>query len=392
MPTRETTLTILLVLALLTGCGGGSARGRGAGAGGADEPTAEEVRLTAGDVGPRPVLKRAELSTEIDERRFKCLAPARTEFEPREHPIYLVAMLKDVPTDSTIEVRWYKDSDSRPQLVRDLQGSDKYEFVSSFSPAGAEFVPGTYTVRVYVKDEEIGAKSFTILGEDPFAGGAKLRDLKLSAKVKSGMRPAQPARQFKKGTRKVYATFEVAGAPAGIFVTVTWTRNGAAFHDEGLEIPSDGRFGAQIESSSGLPDGTYQVEVSWDDGSPLRTSFSVGNVAAGPSIDAFALGYELGEGNMPVKELTTFRRRDEAILCGLRFLDLPPDSVIVIEWTRVEEDGDSVYHTTRTAVPSGGSGTLGAGWEPNGRFEPGSYKAVVIIGEETLAEVPFTIE
>ena len=132
------------------------------------------------------------------------LAPviAADEDDPAEHPIYFVAILKNVPTDSTIEVRWYKDSDTRPQVVRDVQGSDKYEIISSFSPPGGEFVPGTYSVRVYVRDEEIGAKSFTILGDDPFAGGVKIKGLKLSTKVRSGMRPKRPAKQFRKGTRK----------------------------------------------------------------------------------------------------------------------------------------------------------------------------------------------
>ncbi|MBW2276237.1 MAG: hypothetical protein JRF63_02025 [Deltaproteobacteria bacterium] len=388
MPTRGATLSFLLAFAVLSGCGGGGAGRRG----GPDEPTDEELRLTADDVATRPVIKKAELTTEVDEDRYKCLEPPKTEFEPAEHPIYFLAILKDVPTDSTIEVRWYKDSDTRPQVVRDVQGSDKYEFISSFSPAGSQFVPGTYTVRVFIRDEEVGAKGFTILGDDPFTGGVKIKDLKLSTKVRSGMRPKRPAKQFKTGTRKVYATFKVAGAPSGAAVSVTWTRNDSPFHEEDLDVPGDGRFGAQIQSKSRLPDGSYQVTVSWDDGGPLKSSFTVGEASRGPSIDAIALGHELGEGNMPDKEMDTFRRGDEAIMCGLRFLDLPPDSVITIEWTRVEEDGDSVYHITRTAVPGGGSGTMGAGWQPDGSFEPGDYKAVVIVGEETLTEAPFKIE
>jgi hypothetical protein len=388
MPTRRTTLAILLAAAALSGCGGG---GRSRKGGGADEPTVEELRLTPEDLVPRAMLKRAELSTEVDERRYRCLAPPRTEFEPHEHPIYFVAILKNVPTDSTIEVRWYKDSDPRPMLVREVQGSEKYEIISSLSPPGAEFVPGTYTVRVFVRDEEIGARGFTILGDDPFASGVKIADLKLSSKVKSGMRPKRPSRRFKKGTRRVYATFKVSGAPSGAAVTVTWRRNGSRFHKEDLDIPEDGRFGAEISSKAGLPNGNYEVAVSWDDGGPLRSTFAVGEASSDPSIDTVALGHELGDDNMPLEEIDEFRGGDEAILCGLRFLDLPPDSEIVIEWTKVEEDGDSVYHTTRTAVPSGGSGTLGAIWEPRAGFESGEYKAVVKVDDETLAEAPFTI-
>jgi hypothetical protein len=376
-----------LVLAVLAGCGGGT-RKRG---GDVDDPTAEELRLGAEDLEPRAVLKRAELTTAVDARRYRCLEPPRTEFEPGEHPIYFVAMLKNVPTDSTIEVRWFKDSDPRPLLVRDVQGSEKYEFISTFSPPDAEFAPGTYTVRVYVKNEEIGAETFTILGDDPFATGVGVTGLKLSSSVGSGMKPKQPRKRFKKGSRRIYATFYVGGAPSGAHVTARWLRNGNAFHVEELDIPDDGRYAAQIFSGSGLPNGAYEVVLEWDDGGPLKSEFQIGDAAAGPSIDAVALGHELGDDNMPVEEIDEFRRNDEAILCGLRFLDLPPGSVITIEWTKVDEDGDSVYHTTRTSVPSGGSGTLGAIWEPNNAFEPGDYKAVVIVGEEPAVEAPFTI-
>jgi hypothetical protein len=389
MPTYRVLLGGTLVLALLCGCGGSTRRGgRG---GDVDEPTEEELRLTADDVEPRARLKRAELTLEVDERRYRAIAPARSEFEPNEHPIYFVGILKDVPTDSTIEVRWFKDSSPEPMLARDVQGSEKYEFISSLEPPGQEFVPGTYTVRVYVKGQEVGSEPFTILGDDPFTTGTKLQRLKLSSKVSSGMKPKNPRQRFKKGTSRVHATFDVKNAPSGTHVTARWLRNGATFHEEELDIPSDGRFGAQIFSGTGLPEGSYQVLLEWDDGGPLKSSFTVGNSAAGPSIDTVAIGHELGDDNMPVEEITDFSRNDEAVLLGLRFLDLEPGSVITIEWTRVEEDGDSLYHTTRTPIPNGGSGTLGAMWQPTTSFEPGEYKAVIIVGEETLAEAPFTI-
>jgi hypothetical protein len=387
MPTRGMTPALLLALAALSGCGGGRPKG-----GSAEEPSAEEVRLTPEDLVPRAALKKAELTTAVDERSYKSTAPPRTEFEPTEHPIYLVAILKDVPTDSTIEVRWYKDSDPRPLLARDVQGSAKYEFISSFAPDGAAFVPGTYTVRVFVAGEEIGAKGFTVLGDDPFAGGVKIGDLRLSSAVGSGMKPKQSASKFKANIRRIHATFQVSGAPSGAAITVTWQRNGAPFHREELEVPGDGRFGAEITSGAGLPDGAYEVVVAWDEGDPARARFTVGNAAGGPAIDAVALGRELRDDNMPVKPLAEFRRNDERILCGLRFLDLPPDSVIVIEWTRIEDDDDAVYHTTKTAVPGGGSGTLGAVWAPHDGFDPGEYKAVVLVGDQTLAQAPFTIK
>jgi hypothetical protein len=184
----------------------------------------------------------------------------------------------------------------------------------------------------------------------------------------------------------------VRDAAPATFVSVIWKRNDAVFHEEELEVEGTGRYGAQIGSESGLPPGAYLVSVEHEGATVTKRRFTVGDSSGGPTVDKLALGLALGADNLPEQEQTSFAGDTSAVLCGLRFLDLPPESVIVIQWLRVEEDGDSLYHTTQTAVPSGGSGTLGAAWEPPSGFDPGTYKAAVLVGEEVLAEQEFTIE
>ena len=84
---------LLFVLALLfaTGCGGA---GKQRGTDGSEIP-AEETRLDAEDVAPRPILASSVLTTAVDDKRYRAAGPTTTEFEPEEPVIYLVGKLKN---------------------------------------------------------------------------------------------------------------------------------------------------------------------------------------------------------------------------------------------------------------------------------------------------------
>jgi len=369
------------------------------GCGGAGKPTTTtapapepEPAMDAEDLIPRAVLVSAELTTEVDEKRFRATGDIASSFEPDEPVIYLVATLKSVPTQARIEVRWQRDADPSPILVSSINGSDRFSFVADLRPAEKAFIPGSYSARIFVDDREVGGPSFTILGDDPFANGPRLTRLKVSTSVNGKMKPKNPGRVFPVGTKTLHATFNVAGAVPGTEVAVRWTRNGAPFSEQTVEIAPMGRFGANIESPSGLPAGAYEVLVEVDGETMMKRAFTVGEETAGPSVDKVALGLALGADNLPEDELAVFEAGHPAILCGLRFLDVPPQSVITILWNQVLGDEESTCHTTKTAVPDGGSGTLGAAWEPTEPFEAGSYKVVVMVNEETVAEKSFTIE
>jgi len=372
-----------LASALASGCGAAPSE-RGSPGGG-------ERRIEAEDLGDLAVLVRSDLTTAVDERRYRPAAPAATEFAPETPAIYLVGKLKYVPTQAAIEVRWFREGQRRPMLASEVAGSDSYEFIASFSPEQGPFGAGRYTARVYVDGREVGAIPFSVVGEDPLEAGPRVKGLAVSKKIGRDLRPKRKATSFSRGTKRVYATFSVDGVGDGAVVEVRWTRGGTVFHEEDLDAAEDGRMAAQIFSRSGLPDGEYAVEVSAGCDPPARLGFAVGRGGGGPSIDDIGLGEALDRENMPVKRKTSFDRNVSAIHCGLRFLDLAPGSEIAVEWVQLLEGGDSLWHTTQSSVPGGGSGTLGAAWEPDAELEPGEYAAVVKVNGEVVAEARFEV-
>ncbi|MDD5308599.1 MAG: hypothetical protein PHU25_14875 [Deltaproteobacteria bacterium] len=289
-------------MALAVGCGGTMGKA---------PSTEAEPAMTAEDLKPRAVLSRAELTTAADEQRMRASAPATTSFADRVGAIFLVATLKRLPTDADIDVRWFKDSDPEPWHSSHANASDRFEFVSSFRPRGSVFDPGTYTVRVCVDGEEVGAVGFRVGSAD--RPPTEIRELALSHSVDDEtMKPRSPATSFRSGTKRI-------------------------------------------------------------------------------AVDRAGLGLKLDKDNAPEPEMTSFRRDTPVIECGLRFVDLPRDSKVDVQWFSVEADGDMLLHTTRTGIASGGTGTLGAAWEPGHALSPGAYKAVVLVNGEAMAELPFEI-
>ena len=384
-------LQTLLLLPLLIGCGGpGHRQGR------APDPDAEETdtegRMTSQDMIPRAVLVRAEFTREVDLKRFKATGEILEEFDPTVEVIYLAGKLKRVPTQARIEVRWFRDSVRNPILISDIHGSGRFSFVADFRPVDEEFIPGPHTARVFVNGAEVGGASFTITGEDPFAARVRVRKPAVSTRVTRKMKPRQPAKAFKEKTKKLHVTFDIENAVPGTEVTVRWLRNGDLFNEQEVGVAPRGRFGSVIESPAGLPSGNYVVEIEVNGESKAETRFAIGEVSDGPAVDLLALGLALGGDNLPTVEQTVFKVGHPAVKCGLRFLDVPPESIVEVRWIRLEEDSESTWHTTRTAVTAGGSGTLSAVWEADGSFTEGQYKVVVLINGVAAAEKEFAIE
>lgn len=392
LPVAAAALSALCSAAALSGCGG-AGKGDAATAAATEDGTPE---MTAKDAAPRAVLVSAELTTAADEERFVATGPPATEFAPDEKAIYLVGRLKRVPTQARIEVRWFRDADPRPMLVSDVHGSDAFSFVASLRPLSRLFISGPYSARIFVDGREVGGASFTVLGVPPSAEGPRAGGLAVSTRVGAKMKPKRPGSTFPSGTGKLFATFDVEGAAGQASATVQWRRNGEPFHEENIDVAPRGRFGVEVVAPEGLPDGSYTVVVALDGAEPVEIGFVVGDSAgSGPRVDRLALGKLLGEDGMPETETTYFSTSDDAVRCGLRFLDLPAGAELSVQWTALAADGSDpiVYHTTRNALPAGGSGTMAAEWKqpPNG-FEPGSYRVVVLSGGAALAELGFTIE
>ncbi len=384
-------LTSLPLLTLLAcACGGGTRGGTGSAL---DD---DGPRMTAEDLAPRAVLVRAALTTEADRERMKAVAPPAKEFSPEQPEIFLVATLRDVPTQARIRVRWYRDARPEPFLESETHGSDVFSFVSSALPPGRRWRSGSYTVRILVDDREVGAAPFAVTGDDPAAGGPIVKKLRVATAVDRKLRPKRPGTEFKRGTEELFATFEVEHLEDPDTAAVLWIRGKDVFSRQEVDLDGDGRFVANVASPGRLPDGRYEVAVEIGGDDLARVAFTVGDVGAGPGIDRAALGLELDDDNMPTSELDLFRRDADAIRLGVRFLDLPAGAVIEVRWLAGGgdwDDPDALWHTTRTAVPGGGSGTMGAIWpRPAAGFEPGDYRAVIGVDDRPVMWKEFAIE
>jgi len=173
---------------------------------------------------------------------------------------------------------------------------------------------------------------------------------------------------------------------------VRWSRAGEQFHSEDLTTVGDQRYSAHIESMMGLPAGDYQVQILLADAASVTRKFMIGKLLEGTAVDTIALGLELGPDNMPVERMTAFETEATIIQCGLRFLDIEPNALIEINWLKIEEAGETLRFTNRAQFAAGGSGTMGAAWEPPHRLDPGSYKVVVLINGEPQGETGFEVE
>ncbi len=385
---------LLISSILVAACGSAAERDSSTVSDGEPDLQEEETSsdYSAEDMVPRAVLARADLTTAVNEKRYRATAPIVTEFTAEQPVIYMVGRLKQVPTDSTIEVHWFLDASTKPLLISHIQGSDRYQFVASFKPTERKFVRGSYTARVFVGGREVGGRSFMIHDKKIESAGIRVSKVRLSKKVKSKMRAVRPTAKFKKETKKVYVSFNVTGADHGVVAEIQWIRGDRMFHSEDVALAGDRRYGANVYSTTGLPNGSYEVKVLILNEVQATRSFAIGSTSAGTVVDTIALGLTLKEDNMPVKSMQVFKRDTPVIQCGLRFLDLPPNTLIEIQWIQIEEDGEVVRYSNRSNLAAGGSGTMGAAWEPPYELDPGDYKTAVVINGEVQAEQTFTIE
>jgi len=382
---------ILLITILWSAACGSSPKETASPADDYEDEEAAEVKYTAEDMVPRAVLDRAELTTAVDEKRFRAAAPIQTEFSPSDKIIYFVGKLKRVPTDATIEVRWFLDRDPRPMLVSHVQGSDTFSFVASFRPEDARFVVGTYAARVFVNDEDVGGRDFVIGHPDP-TGAAMVSKVAFSTAVTGNMKPKKPTTKFKSGTKKLYVTFDVKGAEPDTSADVLWFRGDESFHSSEVGLDGNRRYGAHVESPGGLPDGEYKVEIHVGSTPAVTETVLIGKKIGGPTVDEIEFGLVLKDNNMPKRAMTTFRRDTRVIQCGFRFIDLPPNSTIEVQWVFVGSDGDSLMYKNVSSLPSGGSGTMGAPWEPGYELDRGDYKVIISVNDTPLGEESFKVE
>jgi hypothetical protein len=382
-------------LVFFIGCGGAAKRTT-------DLEGTDYDQLTGEDMIPQGIVSKADFTTAVDEKRYRAAAPITNDFRPTQGIIYLVGKLKRVPSHANIQVKWFLRNDSIPQATSTVRGSATYQFIASFSPQKQEFVSGAYIAKIYVDGKEIGARTFTIRGENeyiPTNDSQRVSNVVISAGVNAEMQANRQARRFNHKTKKIFVSFDVAGADSSVKGQIRWHRDDVVFHRQNLSLGTNRRYSAHIASSEGLPAGNYRVEVFMGRRFMTERKFTIVDDSehAGSTIDNLALGQELNSNNMPIDPTSTFTRGIQVILCGFRFLELPPETILLVNWIKVDkaenegaEDTETVLYTNQTHLPQGGSGTLGANWQPYD-LSAGSYKVAIVIGDEVLAQAPFDI-
>ncbi len=350
---------------------------------------APEVHMTADDFY-HPELIKSEFTNEVDEKRFRPIGDTLSEISPRQRIIYFVGKLRRVPTQAQIKVLWYNDNIKDPVLVTDVFGSDTFSFISKFTPPGRRFMSGKYTVRVIVNGKEAGSNHFIIKGVDPFKAGVKISHVKIAKKLNKRGVAIKPSKLFKFAAA-LNATFKASNVMNPVDITVRWIRGESVFNESVIHLDGNGRFSANIASPGGIPKGVYKIEFEKDNAILKTVKFAIGKASIGPSIDYVALGETIAKNGMPKKKSTKFKKGIPAIYCGLRFLDLEPDSKISIDWVMIEGGTESVYYTVETPVPEGGSGSMNTKWDP-GEIFAGKYKAVIYINDELAVEKEFKVK
>ena len=86
-------------------------------------------------------------------------------------------------------------------------------------------------------EKDIGGISFVIGDPEATFSGEVVSNVKFSTRVNARMKPKKPRKQFKKGTKKLFVSFDVEGAPRNSVADVHWYRGEESFHSDEV-IPS----------------------------------------------------------------------------------------------------------------------------------------------------------
>jgi hypothetical protein len=203
-----------------------------------------------------------------------------------------------------------------------------------------------------------------------------------------------PKQSFHSGTRRIYAGFQVVGFDSCSTIRVLWYRDDELFREDDIECEGEKRYAVSLEKPKKLATGDYSVEVEVDGEMFARRTFYVGGDNVSPVLAHVALGGTKGKNRIPRPAKKVFKTNVKAIRCGVRFLDLPENAKIQVQWVMFEGSGEDekLVHTSDTIFEKGGTGNVIVDWEPEEDLLLGSYKAVIFLGKRKMREVGFTVE
>jgi hypothetical protein len=369
---------------IVLGCGGG-AESRGSSASDVPDPYAASS-------GNPAVLSSSEFTSALNESTMASNAPASTEFLPDTGQIFLLAKIENLPDHSQIEVQWLRTvSPDTPIYISRTAGSGTHTFFSKLRPGKEELDEGNYRVLIMVNGAKVGDLGFRVVNRRG-GGMTRVKELSVTTAIEVDTnKPIKKMTTFPRGIKKVYASFFVGGLETGNTIRVIWLKDDNAVHEEDIECEGAKYYSAVYSGNKGLSNGDWGVDIHINGEVFASRSFFVGDDSSGPVIEQAALGTKLGKNRMPKKPTTSFKQGTGEISCGLRFLSLPDDSKVDIEWISMVGGSETPLKTTTTTVEKGGAPSVGMTWRP-GKIEPGPYKAAIYVNSTKIHELAFEVE
>ncbi len=389
------TICVFLSLWVLIACGGTSEKASSMHSSLGNNESSSDLETTHNKTDG-PVLTQADLSVAIDASGLKVAAPHSTEFLPDTKTVYLVATLEKLPREADIEVRWTQSQMGSPLTVTHASGSNRHTFSSKFDLAkfvAAEKNPYGQQIQaqIFVNGSRVGGTSFII--SDRRAGGMlKVKELSVSYSIEAETNQAVNSTQsFKKGTKKIFASFYVGGLEPGATIRVSWLHEGNLVKEDDIESEGEKRYVTFLDSGKALSYGDWTVEIDLLGDKFAERSFFVGDTSGGSAIEEAALGTSVGNDRMPKNPMTVFKTNSRAIHCGIKFLFASANSKVEINWTSMAEGSESILQTTSAVLKNDGPSSVSMAWRPGKGLKSGQYKAVIIVAGAKVQELPFEI-
>lgn len=231
-----------------------------------------------------------------------------------------------------------------------------------------ELPPGSYRLELYIEDRLAATSDFTIAGAQSGPLPQVFTNLRFTAaKTDSAALTASPINSFSEGTDALYVLFDWEQVADGTPWQVRWLVDGEPFFERAARWNSS-RIGQnylmKLQNPSGIPDGTYSVEISLNNVllATVQAQVGIGQL----SIDQFARAVGV---ILRGKILDADTRQG---IPGVSFILISKDfSVAEFEWRQ-----DQVYSWATT--DSNGIFELGRPLEFSTETQAVAYSAIII--------------
>jgi hypothetical protein len=142
-------------------------------------------------------------------------------------------------------------------------GANGAKTISVQEPNG--LLPGSYRLELYIQGRLSATSDFTLSGAQDGAFTRVFQDAHFAlADNDESARVAPPLRQFSAGINSIYAVFDWRQVAIGTPWTLIWTVDNDVFFRQTIPwtASSDGaKFLIQLISETGIPDGTYRMDM-----------------------------------------------------------------------------------------------------------------------------------